>query len=519
MKSRLSRRSFLKLAGVTAAASTLPASRVWGVPALIQPERTITIGINTFPSASLDTHYETGSQIGGRVRSLYCEQLTNIARNGEVEPRLASDWTVDGTEWRFTLRPDVQFQDGSTLTAEDVVFSLNRVMAGREGLVVDVSDSFTPYITSVEATGDLEVTITTPTPDPLMPLRLASDSAYIIPQGYTESVDADTMSRTPITAGPYRIVETNLTDLIVMERHSEYWQGAPAASQVILRVIPETSTRLAAFQAGEIDLMVNMPLDLIEQINNTPGLRVSNALLGNWMSALFSTKVSPVDNVNFRRALSKAIDRQAIVDALWLGLSEVMTDYFVPGEFGFMPGRAGYPYDPDGARRDLEAAGYAGEPFPFTPIVGYYPNDSLIGPVLSEMWQAVGVNVTFEQLDPATYGAQLFAGNTVASIQSIGPSSDPFFFFELWASEASLFRANYYTPPAEFDELWAANLTELDQDVRYANFRRMADIFDNDVPLTPLYRSLDSYGVRADIIWEAHPSFEIDFRPGSLSFE
>jgi peptide/nickel transport system substrate-binding protein len=453
------------------------------------------------------------------VRPLYCEQLTNIARSGEIEPMLATEWAVDGTEWRFQLRPNVIFHDGSTMTADDVAFSLNRLLAGKEGLTVDVAASFKPFITSVEATGDLEITITTPFPDPLMPRRLASTSAYIVPRAYVEAQGDEVMSTRPVSAGPYRVVESDLRENIILERHSEYWMGTPAASRVILRVIPETSTRLAAFQAGEIDLMVNVPLDLIATIEGSSGLRVSNALLGNWMSAIFNAKTGPLSNIHLRRALSLGIDRQSIVDQLWLGLSEVMTDYFVPGEFGYQSGRPAYAYDPDAAQREIEAAGYAGEEIAFTPISSYYPNSELITPVMAEMWTALGLNINFAPLEAAAYGQQLFSGGLTSFIQSYGPVGDAFFFFQLWSSDSSPFRQHYYAPMEEFDQLWQANVTELDQDVRFANYRRMVDLFEADLPLTPIYRSVDSYGVREGILWEAHPNFAIDFRPGSLSLE
>jgi peptide/nickel transport system substrate-binding protein len=442
------------------------------------------------------------------------DTLTQTDVSGAVQPMLATEWeATSDTTWVFNLRPDVKFHDGTTMTAEDVAYSLNRLLFDEHESLIRAS--FLPFISKVEATGDLEVTITSPQTDPLMPLRLTSLSVVIMPQAYTESAGFEAVQTKPVGAGPYKVVDLVAGDRLVLEAHGDYWGGAPAASEVTVRLIPETSTRVAALQSGEVDLITTVSPDLVEQIDGADGLRIDRVAPYNWMLIYFNTNKAPSNNVHLRKALSLAIDRESIARDLWNGYVRVMNDYFIPGEFGYDPNRPIFPYDPEEAARELELAGYANEEFEFTPPSVYYTNASLVSDVINEMWKAVGVNVKYEPLETAQWADRSLAGNNIATLQSFGTSGDPATgIAQVWNGWV----ATYYTPDEEFQRLALEAGSSLDSDLRYANYRAIADIVDRDTPIAPLYQSVEFYGVRDGITWEPHQQFTINLRSDKFSF-
>ncbi len=481
-----------------------------------QEGRTLTIGINAEPG-SLDPHHVPGSIIGNRIYHMIFDSLTRTDAAGNVQPMLATSWeTVDDTTWVFTLREGVVFQDGSVMTAEDAAYSLNRLLFSEQPSFI--RSSFLPYIASVEATGDLELTITTPSVDPLLPLRLASPYSAIMPQAYVEEAGFEAVQTAPIGAGPFRVSSFAAGDRLVLEAHDDYWMGEPPVDTVIVRLIPEASTRVAALRSGEVDFITTVGPDQVERLSGEAGLRVDTVPVFNFMLIYFNTNEGNVTaDPLIRRALSLAIDRELIAEALWNGQVRVMNDYFLPGEFGFDETRPNFAYDPEEAMRLLAEAGYNGEPLAFTPPNAYYTNGQLVTDVINEMWQAVGINVDYNPLDTPAWADRSLAGRNVATLQSFGTSGDPATssIVQTWDS----WMGQYWQPTEEFRALAAEAASSLDPELRLANYRRIAEILDELVPFAPLYQSVEFYAMRDSITWQPHPEFYIDLRPGAFSME
>ncbi len=474
---------------------------------------TLIIGINA-EVLSLDPHHVPGAIIGNRVYHMIFDSLTRTGSDGSVQPMLATEWrSTSDNQWVFTLRSGVRFQDGTPLTAADAAFSLNRLLFSENESFI--RSSFLPYISSVEATGDLELTITTPNTDPLLPLRLASPYAAIMPQAYVESKTFEELQTAPIGAGPYRVESLTPGDRLVLARHDDYWMGKPEAEQIVLRVIPEVSTRVAALRSGEVDFITTVSPDLVDELDAIQDLKVDRVSVYNYMLIYFNTKQGPTANPLIRRALALSIDREALANDLWGGRVRVMNDYLLPGEFSYDPDRPIFAYDPAEAQRLMAEAGYNGEVIEFTPPSTYYTNGELVTNVINEMWRAVGFNVDYKPLDTAAWADRSLAGNNIATLQSFGTAGDPATssIIQTWNS----WMGAYYTPSDEFKALAAEASASLDPEVRQRNYRAIIDILDADVPFTPLYQSVEFYAMKDGIQWNPHPEFYIDPRPGALS--
>jgi peptide/nickel transport system substrate-binding protein len=478
-----------------------------------QSDADFVIGINAEPNP-LDPHHAAGAIVNNRGYHMIFDQLVRVDSNGVLQPMLATEWeNTDDTTWVFTLREGVVFHDGSVMTAEDVAFSLNRLLFGENESFI--RSTFLPFFEAVEATGELEVTITTPNTDPLLPLRLATPYSAIMPQAYVKATGFEAVQTAPVGAGPYRVTEAIAGERLVLERHDDYWMGAADAATITMRIIPELSTRISALQAGEVDFITTVSPDLVENLSNTDGVRVDSINVNNFMLLYFNTNTGLTADPLFREALSLAIDREAIAEGLWNGEVRVMNDYLLPNELGYDVDREIFAYNPERALELLEETGYNGEVLEFTPPNAYYTNGQLVTDAIAEMWTAIGINVDYQPLDTGAWAERSLAGENIVTLQSFGTNGDPATssIVQTWDS----WMGAYYTPSDEFRALASEAASSLDDDMRVANYRQIIDILDTEVPFTPLYQTVEFYAMRDGISWEPHQNFFIDVRPGAFS--
>ena len=487
----------------------------WLSPVSAQSERRITIGLNA-TLESMDVHTAIGPNvIGTRIYGLFHDTLLQTGHSGELEPMLATAYENDGLEWRFSLREGVVFHDGTTMTADDVVYSFGRLLDPANE-ASNFGQDLQRFASGIEATGALEVTITTHNLDPLLPLRVASYWASIVPAAATEAMDASTRMSTPLGAGPYKAVEFVSGDRMLLERHDEYWGDRPPASEIVLRFITEDATRIAALQSGDVDLITQVPVDQIEALKAVGGLVVASAVTSNHMAVNFNTVKGPTADVNIRRAMSLAIDRDLIVQELWQGLSTVPPDYMFPGAFGHDPDFGGFEYDPEAARALVADSDYDGAPINFQATAGYYANTDVIMPVMAQMWEDVGLNINYEPMEGSAFLDLYFAGDIMTNLQQFNGAGDGQQFFQTWAVE-NIWRPNYYQPVPEYDELFTSIAQSVDADGRYAGLQAMKALFDADVPVAPIYRNIDIYAFSDSLDWRPGPGFIMNLRPGNLS--
>lgn len=486
-----------------------------GVLAQTPSSRTLTIGINAL-TAALDPHHQAGSIVGNRVYNLMYDQLTQVDLQGRVVPMLATNWQQEGRVWRFLLRSGVRFHDGSEMTARDAAFSLNRLVFGDRPSAIRAT--FTAFIEKVEARGRNELLITTKQVDPLLPLRLATPFAAIMPEVGVTRAGFEKLQTAPIGAGPYRVTEFVEGNRVVLERFERYWGGSPEAARVVLRLIPENATRIAALQAGEVDLITTIPPDLVDQVERSPRFQIESGQLNNYMLIYFNTKKGPTANVHLRRALSLAIDRKGLAQGLWGGRVRVMNDYFLPGEIAYDAGRPEFAFNLAEARQALRQANYNGEVIEFTPPSTYYTNGRVVSDAINEMWKQLGVNVKYTPLELAQWAERSLGGNNIATLQSFGTQGDPATTTVTQEYTSTAWISQYYSGDDEYRRLAAEAAASTNRTLRIANYKRIKAILDRDVPIAPLYQTVEFYGMRQGIVWKPHQNFYIDLRPGRFSF-
>ena len=246
----------------------------------------------------------------GAVMSLVEEGALAFGDDLSLQPAVAETWeAVDPTTYVFTLRDGVTFHDGSPLTAEDVVFTIewNMDKANASQLA-----AFFASVKSVEATADNEVTVTLSKPDAQFQYSMAHMSGFIMNKAQLESSGETfgTPDVLPLGTGPYKLVEFVPDDHVTLERYEDYWGEPGAAQRIVIRQIPDSQTRLLAMQSGEIDGTFDVPISEVDQWEGLDGVTVITAPSNGVYQLILDQETPPFDDLHVRRRCSTARARR-----------------------------------------------------------------------------------------------------------------------------------------------------------------------------------------------------------------
>ncbi|NCY15997.1 MAG: TetR family transcriptional regulator [Actinobacteria bacterium] len=250
----------------------------------------------------------------------------------------------------------------------------------------------------VEAVDRMTVRFHNATPDVTLEGRLSRAGSNIVSKrGYEEANTWLEWARRPITTGPYKVAEFRADQSLTLVAHDEYWGGRPPLRQIRFVEVPEVASRINGLLSGDYHFACDIPPDQIPNIERNRAFEVQGGTILNHRLTVFDKNFPVLRNPLVRRAFTHAIDRQAIVDALWAGRTVVpkglqwdfygemlIQDWSVPR------------FDQAEARRLLREANYRGEPIPYRLLNNYYTNQNATAQVLVEMWRSVGLNVQIE---------------------------------------------------------------------------------------------------------------------------
>src|SRR2546425_3198380 len=286
------------------------------------------------------------------------DALVKPMPGGPMTPCLAESWSAspDGLTYEFVLRKGVRFHNGDPVTAEDVKFSFERyrgaaakVLRDRVG-AVEIVDS-----------NHVRFRLKRPWPDFMMFYGTpATGAGWIVPKRYLISAGDDGFKKAPIGAGPYKFVSFKPGVELVLEAFDQYWRKTPSVKTLVMRSVPDESTRLAMLKRGEADIAYALRGPLVEEIRRSPGLTLKPFYppLPFWL--VFTEQwepKSPWADRRVRLAVNLAVDRKSISDAEYLGFAKISSG-IIPRDFEFSWAAPPYPYDPATARQLLAEAGY-----------------------------------------------------------------------------------------------------------------------------------------------------------------
>ena len=322
-----------------------------------------------------------------------------------MTPSLAESWSAskDGLTYDFVLRKNVRFHDGEIVSADDVKFSFERYRGAAAALLKS-------KVASVEVVSPTQVRfrLKQPWPDFMAFYATpATGAAWIVPKKYVEKVGDEGFKKAPIGAGPYRFVGYTPGVELTFQAFDGYWRKKPAIKTLAFRVIPDEATRLAALKRGEVDVAYSITGPLAEEVKRTAGLSLKPTYFPFTVWVNFQDQFDPKSPWHDRRvrlAAAHAIDKQAINQAVYLGLARV-SHSFVPQGMEYFWAPPPITYDVAQTRKLLAESGYPGG-FDGGELVGEGVYGPAIGEPVVNYLQAVGIRVKLKPLERAAFYGQ-----------------------------------------------------------------------------------------------------------------
>ncbi len=369
---------------------------------------------------SLDPTYAYDTTTNAVVNNI-TEGLLFIDENNELQPMLASSWeAVDSTTYVYEIRDDVNFSDGTPMTMEDVLFSLERNSADGAYMAWTYAN-----VDSIEQTGDWEITVHLTQPDALWQYTFSTTAGHIVSKAYYDahSEDFGTATGGVMGTGPYKLDHWTNGSEIVLTANENYWDGGFTFDfdKIVYNVIIEDTTRLTALHSGQVDFILDVPVAMLDQIEDeNTGLTMVDSFGIDFLS--FNNEKEPFNDVNVRRAIAYAVDAAAIVDSI-VGEAGAYSTGLVFGESLYSaPGGAdywrevastmdNYSYDMDKAKECL-AASSVPNGFDCTLLVSELLSFNSIATYVQATLADLGINVTIEKHTTAEMITMQF-GNTL----------------------------------------------------------------------------------------------------------
>src|SRR3989449_382850 len=465
--------------------------------AAAQPSGTVTFGAHVTLATRWVDPADTDAEITPfMIFYALHDALVKPMPGGLNTPSLAESWTMssDGRTWEFVLRKGVRFHNGEPVTAEDVKFSFERY----KGAASPILKERVREVQVVDP-GRVRFHLKDPWPDFMTFYGTsASGAAWIVPKKYVEKVGDDGFKKAPVGAGPYKFVSFTPGVELVLEAFDGYWRKGPSVKRLILKSIPDESTRAAALKRGDIDVTYLLNGPIAADVRRTPGLTLTAMRTNGVLWVEFPeqwTQGSPWADRRVRAAASHAIDRQAINEAEALGYSGP-TGNIVPRHQEFSLAIEPHPYDPKRAKALLAEAGYAngfdaGDLTPFPPYNG-------MGEAIANYFAAVGIRTRLRTMERAALlsawrdhklrgvfvGATGSAGNGSTRLQAFATSKGGF---------------TYGTIP-EVGSLFARQIQEMDRKKREEMLHQIQRILADRVTFAPIWENgfIRAFGPRVE---------------------
>jgi peptide/nickel transport system substrate-binding protein len=450
--------------------------------------RTVVMLIQSSPN-SLDLRNGTDA-MSERIGGLIFDSLVRKDDRFELQPWLATSWSQpDPLTWVFQIRPGVRFHDGRSLGANDVAWTINSLIDG--SLTTSKSGAFSSVV-HAEASGPLTVVLRLKRPDASLLFNLSDGLFGVVPQGSGKN-----FGRNPVGSGPFRFVSATQDKDVILERNGDYWAGPPKLQRVRFAVVPDAVTVALELQKGSADIASNeLTLDLVHALESAPNLKTETGEGSPVMYLNFNVAQGPLADRRVRQAIACAMDRQAIIDAIWRGKARLASSLLPATHWAVAPqaGLAQYPRDEVRAQHLLDEAGYKpgkdGVRLHLEMKTSTDESTRLLALVLQQQLATAGISLTLRASEFGTFYSDVTSGRfQMYALRWIGSNEDPDIFRYALGSDRippkGGNRGHYSNPVVDSLLSHAAAIT--DESARRQDLVGVQKILSEELPVIPLW--------------------------------
>ncbi len=436
-------------------------------------------------------------------------------RNLEYQPGILEEvkWSADRLSLTMKVRKGVVFQDGTGLTAEDVVFSFERMK--------DPGNAYAGVwkkMEVIEATGNYEVSVKLSKFDPSFTAWLGFLDAFVVSKDYWEKVGEDEFSKKPMGSGPYK-VKSYGNGVLELEAHEDYWMGPPPIKEVVFKEVLDPKSRAAEVESLTSDFTLQIDISDFDRLNSLPALKGVRSYVTDVAMLFVAPYYEEFSDKNVRLALHYAIDKESIVKNVLLGFGRPLSTTEAPGYKAYDPGYK-FPYDPDKAKSLLESAGYSeSNPLKIRVMTtkGFVARDYEVIQAIAGMWRNIGVQADIETITLAQFfefrnsgklahlAFYVWSNATGDPINSIGYSQWPNSPFSAWRGLKSAGLKDYTgLMDAAVNEITPV-FTEKDDNTRFEKAKEAAKWVVENGLVIPLYQLAQPIIMRKEMSYEPWP--------------
>ena len=431
------------------------------------------------------------------------ETLLHYNADGTLSENLATSWKqVKPTAWDFTLREGVLFQDGTPMDADAVVGALNHVLEAKTS-----ARSFNPDVVSgVKAIDESNVEITTPSPDVLLPLRMASPNTGILaPRAYQgKQIDIE-----GTCTGPFTVVDEVPRQSLKLERNDNYWGGKPNIASAEVRFIIDGATRVTQIQTGEAQIAAQVPSVSRASLEGDDSIEVESLQAPRTAAMLLNNSRPPFDDPLVRQAIQHAVDLDSIASSVYEGGAVPAIGPFSPDDPWAPADAEPAAFDPEESKRLLDQAGVDPSSLSFE-LIAYNdrPEFGDLAAVIQDQLAQIGVEVKIKTGEYASFEPDMLSGNFDAALLSRGyliDLGDPSgYLLSDYTCDGS-YNIAHYCDPATDAMINKAAKTE-DADARHELYAQIAAKLQNEAASVFLVHESLTTAVSSDLKnFETHP--------------
>lgn len=498
--SAVGRRAFLKR-GAAAGFGILTAGRL-ARPGWAASKDRVTI-FSSSVTDTLNPYNHSGSLIYGMWQHIF-EPLVEVAYDPvRYVGVLAESWEFQGKKWLFRLRKGIRFHDGAPFTSKDVIYSVNRIRTDKSSLQ---GDHFKDVV-EMQPLDDLTVVFVLKKPNAVFLDHV--QNRFILSKAAADRYGEE-MDQKAIGTGPYKFVSFQRGGNFVMMRNDDYWGPKAEIKEVIFRKVTEDAARVAGLEAGQADIINNVPVHDVPRVERNSRTKVEKVEGLRMFFLALNPAFKPFDNKLVRQAANYSVDAPAIVKNIFEGGGYVLNGPLGANVIGYDPAHKRYPYDPKKSRELLAKAGFPnGVAVKLYLSSGRFAQDREVCQVVAAQMEKGGFKVELVSQEWAIFWGPSGVNGGKLPFYYIGRGSlvDADTLYHQYFRTGVTKRLSYSNP--EFDKLIEEEQAASDPKKRVALLQQAGKILMEDVPFVPLYNLADLYGTARNVAWSARPDEKI----------